>query len=146
VNRPCLAAVAQPDTGGDLLLHFGDWQRYEDTPNARLLTVERGNWSLMLRCPWRLDGPTNTICDWRSVADPSEPSLDRFLVLTGRVVTSVKVIKPGFDLRLRFSGGLRLSALCDSAGSSEDCWYLLRPDDSSIAATRNFRIVYDPPP
>jgi len=145
LNRPCLAAIAQPETGGDLLLHFGGWQPYEDPPNPRVLTSERGKWSLMLCCPWRLDGPRAPICDWRSVADSGKQSQQPYLVLEGLTIEAVELIKPGLDLRLHFARGFRLSALCDSVGSSDDCWYLLRPDDSSIAATRDFRLLYEPP-
>jgi hypothetical protein len=45
LHRTCIGAVAQPETGGDLLLHFGDWQHYETPPNPALLATERGKWS-----------------------------------------------------------------------------------------------------
>lgn len=143
--RPCLGAVAQPETDGDLLLHFGGWQLYEDPPDPALLTSERGRWSLMLRCPWRLDGPSSVICDWRSVSDSDRQSEQSHLAVEGLTVESIDLSRPGLDLRIQFSRGCRLTTLCDSSGKTEDCWYLLRPDDSSVAATHDFRLVYEPP-
>lgn len=145
LHRSCLGAVAQPETDGDLLLHFGGWQLYEDPPNPNLLTSERGRWSLMLHCPWRLDGPSSVICDWRSVADPDRQLEQSYLAMEGLSVEVIELSRPGLDLRIQFSRGFRLTALCDSAGKTDDCWYLLRPDDSSVAATRDFRLVYEPP-
>jgi hypothetical protein len=145
VRLPCIGAVAQPETGGDLLLHFGDWQRYADLPHPRVRTVERGSWSLMICCPWRLDGPTAVLCDWRSVADPARQGEQAHLVVEGLAVESVVLSPPGLDLQIQFSRGVRLRVLCDSSGKTDDCWYLLRPDESSVAATREFRLVYEPP-
>jgi hypothetical protein len=139
----CLGAGAQPETGGDLLLHFGDWIPYEVPPRPDLLTVERGRWSLMISCPWRIDGPHGVICDWASVADSEQQDAQGFLALEGRTVTKLQVDSPGLDLQIVFSDGYRLSALCDSRGSSDDCWYVLRPDDSSIVAKRTFELVIE---
>lgn len=143
LNRPCLAAIAQPETGGDFLLHFGGWQLYENDPNPKILTSERGKWSLMLRCPWRLDGPQFPVCDWRSVADSDKHLQQPYLVLEGLTLEAIELAKPGLDLRLNFTRGFQLITLCDSSGPTNDCWYLLRPDESSIAATRDFRLVYE---
>lgn len=145
LHLTCLGASAQPETGGDLLLHFGGWQLYDDPPNPKLLASERGKWSLMLMCPWRLDGLTAVICDWRSVAEPGKRLDQAYLALEGLSVEAIQLSNPGFDLRIRFSSDISLIALCDSVGRSKDCWYLLRPDNSSIVATRDFRLVYEPP-
>ncbi len=145
INRPCLGAIAQPETDGDLLLHFGEWQFYEDPPDPRLLTSERGKWSLMIHCPWRLDSPTSTVCDWRSVSDPEQESAASHLVLEGLMIEAVELHRPGLDLELRFAGGYRIKSLCDSEGKSGDCWYLLLPDGSSLVATRDHRLVREPP-
>jgi len=146
LNRPCLAAFAQPETDGDLLLHFAGWQPYETPMREDLLTSERGQWSLMLLSPWRLDGPTSVICDWKSVGDSSQGQEHPYLVLEGLVVEQVTLRKPGLDLLIEFSGGVRLTTLSDSAGKTDDCWYLLRPDESSIAATHGFQLTYQKPP
>lgn len=145
-HRVCLGATAQPETGGDLLLHFAGWQAYEEPPSARLLSTERGKWSLMLCSPWRLDGPTAVVCDWRSVADPLQESVEAYAAFEGLTVESVGLERPGLDLRIEFSREFVLKVQCDSRGRSNDCWFLLRPDDSSIAATRDFRLNYEPPP
>ena len=145
VHLPCIGAVAQPETHGDLLLHFGGWQQYENPPNPALLASERGKWSLMVLCPWRLDGPTAVICDWQSVANPEMQAAQAHVVMEGLTVESIELSRPGLDLRIQFSRGHTMNILCHSAGKTDDCWYLLRPDDSSIAATHDFRLVCEPP-
>ena len=141
-HRVCLGATAQPETGGDMLLHFGRWQAYEGLPSPRLHATERGKWALMLYCPWRLDGPTEVICDWRSVADPAQQSKQAYVAFEGLTVESIALARPGLDLCIEFSRGHVLRVLCDSRGRSTDSWFLLLPDDSSIVATRDFRLVH----
>ena len=145
LHRTCIGATAQPETGGDLLLHFGDWQSYEPLANPRLQVTERGKWSLMLSSPWRLDGPNGVVCDWRSVANPQKESDELHLAFEGLRVEGITVMKPANDLDVAMSRGHRLRVLCDSDGSSDDCWFVLRPDASSIAATHDFRLTYEPP-
>jgi hypothetical protein len=144
-HRTCIGAVAQPETGGALLLHFADWQPYEEPLNKALLSSERGKWSLMVHSPWRLDGPSAIVCDWRSVADVEKAIDEAHLSFEGLRVEVIDLIKPGNDLRIVFSRGFALKVLCDSEGVTEDCWYLLRPDDSTVAATHGFRLIYEPP-
>jgi hypothetical protein len=145
IHRTCIGAVAQPETGGDLLLHFGDWQPYETPPNPALLATERGKWSLMLSSAWRFDGPSGVICDWRSVSDPEKESQESHMAFEGLRVEAIKLVKPGNDLELIFSHGHTLRSLCDSFGTGDDCWYILRPDASSVAATHDYRLIYEPP-
>jgi hypothetical protein len=142
LHRPCIGAVAQHETGGSLLLHFGLWQLYEDPPNPRLQTTERGNWSLMIHCPWRLDSPKHFVCDWRSVSKASNDRVEAQLALEGSTVDSIQLTRPGLDLRLGFDTGYTLHTLCDSTGTSDDCWYLLLPDDSSVVATRSGNLIH----
>jgi hypothetical protein len=143
-SRTCLGAVAQPETGGDILLHFGGWQSYEELPHPRLLVTERGKWSLMLRCPWRLDDGTSVVCDWRAVADRERETEQPYVAFEGLRVDSVELVKPALDLILCFSHGFRLVTSCGSSRMTDDCWYLLRPDGSSVAATRAFQLVFSP--
>lgn len=145
VHLPCIGAVAQPETGGDLLLHFGGWQLYEDPPKPSILTSERGKWSLMILCPWRLDGPTGVVCDWRSVGDAERQATEAHLAVEGLAVESIELSKPGHDLQIGFTRGYSLKVLCDSDGKTTDCWYLLMPDDTSLAATRDYQLVREPP-
>jgi hypothetical protein len=143
LHRTCIGAVAQPETGGDLVLHFSDWQPYEALPSPALLATERGKWSLMLSTPWRLDGPGGVVCDWRAVSDPDKESQELHAAFEGLRVEAIKLTKPGNDLDLDLSRGHKLRVLCDSVGASDDCWYLLRPDSSSVGATRDYRLVYE---
>lgn len=106
----------RPETQGSLLLHFGDWQLYEDPPDPKLLVAERGKWSMMIYCPWRLDDVTNVLCDWRSVADKSKQSLEAHSAIEGLCVERIRLIKPANDLEIRFSSNEhRLRVFCDSA-------------------------------
>ena len=145
VGRPCIGAVAQHETGGDLLLHFASWQSYEDPPDENLLASERGAWSLMVLCPWRLDSFAEVITDWRAVADRGSASRDRYLILEGLSVEEVDLQYPGLDITIRFSRGYVLKTLCDSNGKTSDCWYLLMPDESTLVARRNYRLEVEPP-
>src|SRR3954447_7722989 len=116
IHRTCIGAVAQPETGGDLLLHFGDWQHYQIPPHAALITTERGKWSVMLSSPWRLDGPSGVVCDWRSVSDPEAESRESHVAFEGLRVEAIELLKPGNDLEISLSRGHMLRVLCDSAG------------------------------
>lgn len=145
VGRPCVGAVAQPETDGDLLLDFGGWQDYEESPNSRLLSTERGKWSLMVCCPWRLDGPGAPVCDWRSVAHPDRQEAEEHLALEGMTVEALTLEQPGMDLVVRLSRGHVLRVFCDSEGKADECWYVIRPDGSTVTATRSFRLEFEPP-
>lgn len=145
LHRTCIGATAQPETGGDLVLDFGNWQTYAAVENRRVLTTERGRWALMLSSPWRLDGPKGVVCDWRLVANAEEQSRESHLAFEGLRVEAMKLIKPANDLEIALSGGHTLRVLCDSEGTGNDCWYILRPDASSVAATHDYRLIYEPP-
>jgi hypothetical protein len=142
-HRTCIGAVAQAETGGSLLLHFGDWQSYESPPDPALLASERGKWSLMIRSPWRLDTNESVVCDWRTITNAQPRSGEHHSIFEGLRVEDVVVTKPANDLKIVFSRLHTLHVLCDSDGDTADCWYLLRPDDSSIAATHDYQLVYE---
>jgi hypothetical protein len=144
LSRTCIGAVAQPETGGDLLLHFAEWQQYESPPDPTLLASERGKWTMLLSCPWRLDSPTGVVCDWRSVADPVLEREQAHAKFEGLQVEEIDLKLPANDLEVRFGNGDVLRLLCDSSGIGDDCWYILRPDGSSIAATRDYRLTFEP--
>lgn len=144
LHRTCIGATAQPETGGDLLLDFGSWQPYPTVENSNILTTERGRWALMVSTPWRLDGPNGVVCDWRSVENVEEQSRESHLAFEGLRVERMKLMKPANDLEIALSGGHTLRMLCDSEGSGDDCWYILRPDASSVAATHDYRLIYEP--
>ena len=145
IGRPCVGAIAQSETGGNLLLDFGGWQEYQAPQHGRLQSTERGKWTLMIECPWRLDGSDMPVSDWRCVADSERKDSEAHLVLEGLCVEELAVRRPGLDLTIRLSRGYVLRISCDSDAKSAECWYLIRPDGSSLSATRDYQLVWESP-
>lgn len=133
-DQRCAEAVAQPETGGDLLLGFGRPIPYR-APNPKLLATQGSEWTLMVHSPWRIDGPDGVEADWNTVADKSSRSSQGHLTLVGRVVQSIEILGTSLDLIIRFQGGYELKVFCDTA--CPECWFLSLPDRSSLVARRD---------
>ena len=144
-GKECIDAIAQTETGGHLLVHFGQRIPYKGNQNANVYTSERGEWSLMVQCPWRIDGPEGVFSDWTTVAEGGFESNPPHKVLQGLFVESVELALSGMDLRIRFRRGVTLNVFCDLDGHTPECWYLLLPDESSIVAMRGQRVSLEPP-
>lgn len=123
----CIAAVAQAETGSDLLLEFGEWVPYSDQRQA-LMATHHGKWSLMVSSrPWRIDGPDAVVADWVSSCDARSPLAGGQEVLVGLVVERAQAVPPVWDLMITFRGGYVLRVFCDLSDRRPESWYLLGP-------------------
>jgi hypothetical protein len=130
----CLDAVAQAETGGDLLLEFGEWVPYSEL-RPSLKTTHHGRWSLMISSrPWRIDAPDAPVGDWVSSCDPGSPLAGGHRVLAGCVVEQVEVLPPVWDMVITFRGGYVLRVFCDLSDRRPESWYLLGPNGREIRA------------
>lgn len=124
---PCIGAIAQAETGSDLLLEFGEWVPYSDQRQA-LKATHHGKWSLMISSrPWRIDGPDAVVADWVSSCDVHSPLAGGQRVLAGRMVEEVRAVPPVWDLVMVFRGGYVLRVFCDLSDRRPESWYLLGP-------------------
>lgn len=135
INQPCVEAVAQPETGGDLLVGFGRLVPYVGEPNRKLRATHRSQWTLMILCPWSLKGPSGTEADWTTVADHSANAEAGHRAVIGSIVRSVELSQSDFTLTIRFDDGRELIARCDP--SFDECWYLSLLDGTSLVAHGN---------
>lgn len=117
----CVAGVG---TGSMVSLEFGEKRpRAKPVKNPRLDPLIRnyeGEWSLYIQdAAWRLDGPEEVLCSSRSSNEAGGEMLQGLHQLTDAVVTGVKLFKPGGDLLLVFSNGLKLTLFCDCMNEDE---------------------------
>ncbi len=84
---------------------------------------------LTVESPWRLEGDRYVICDW-NFSGGKDGDISRLAqTLIGHHVLEATAIGPGWDLDLRFSGGLRLVVFADSDDGRDDAWMILGTDD-----------------
>jgi hypothetical protein len=145
VGKRCIGAIAQKETGGDLLLHFGREVPYSGSGGPKLKATHRGEWSLMIECPWRLENSDYTVADWTTVTSDSPERRDQHLVLNERTVASVQLADVGPDLTIRFDGGFTLTVFCGLEPSFPECWFLLLPDGRSVVAGPGGRVSIEEP-
>ncbi len=135
IGLPCTEVIAQAETGGDLLLHFGRRVPYDTASNPKLQTTDRGEYALFVQCPWRLDDGHAILTDW---TDPPfneavwQPLRDR---LERSSVVKVEMGCLGPDLIVVFEGGVILTVFASLRPLLDDSWFVLTPDGSAVAAT-----------
>ncbi len=97
----------------------------QDRPHGwRHLTVES---------PWRLEDEQYVICDWNFPGGKDGDIARLASTLVGHHVVQATAVAPGFDLDLRFSGGLRLVVFADSDDVRQDAWMILGTDDLTLS-------------
>jgi hypothetical protein len=87
-----------------------------------------GEANLLVWCTWRLDTDASPLSSSDDVQENVVAALQR---LVGHKVANVQVDLPGWDLRIDFSGGLRLRVFCDHVPgdpSFDGNWDLFLPD------------------
>jgi hypothetical protein len=104
--------------------------RADDAPDAR----PHGWRHLTIYSPWRLDDVDHVICDWTFPGGAKGEITPLIQTLIGRNVESVVADAPGWDLHIRFSGGLMLVTFSDSDEDRDDAWMILGTDGLEIRA------------
>jgi hypothetical protein len=99
----------------------------------------------MISSPWRIDTSVRVLCDWSVDADDTSFGAAALADIVGATVEAVTLGDPGLDLGIHLSGDRRLTILCCARGETDDCWYMQRPDDSIVVASRRFQLALVPP-
>jgi len=113
VGQPLWSAIAGPQDDYVLALDLGARvRRSMRLANRDLSFVQRtyeGEYALLVECPWRVDGPERVLVSCYGLLGRKDPPIsDRIGELEDRVVESVALAAPGWDLVLGLSGGVAL--------------------------------------
>lgn len=142
----CQGYIAGEGTGSIVALHFGDLiQLKRPSGNVRITEVMRsyeGTKILYVACAWRLEDESQVVT--ASIADnrPGREMLAGLDVLVSRVVTEVpRPEAPGFDLSLKFEGGVCFRAFCDQAEEDGQNYTLLVPGAAYVVGAKSRVIV-----
>lgn len=124
VGMPTWGIVAGAGTGSMVSLQFGDKRlRAKPLKNPCLDALTRNyeaEWSLFIKdAAWRLDSPEEVLCSSKSNNQAGAEMLKGLHQLTGAEVSEVQLFKPGGDLLLAFSNGLKLTLFCDCTNNEE---------------------------
>ena len=109
-------------------LEFGDLAPSPDDP-----TVLHGIFSLMLYCPWRIDGPSGAVGDWNLPGGHDGRIASVLGLVVGATVTGVRLHPPSGDLGLSFSNRHQLFAFVDSSGFGGAAWVLFGRDGAEVS-------------
>jgi hypothetical protein len=116
IGELCWSAIASVKTDYVIALDLGEKRRRAmRLANPRLSFLQRtyeGEFSLLVECTWRLDGPRGVVA---SCFDSNQPGgmMHRALVdLESRMVEDIRVENAGRDLTVIFGDGYVLRTLC----------------------------------
>jgi hypothetical protein len=124
VGQPCTRAFNP--YGSILCLDIGPLgHRADDDPDAR----QRGWRTLTVYSPWRLQTTDQIACDWNYAGGYEGEITPLIQPLVGQVVEMASAEPPpGWDLRIRFSGGLTLITFSDREDVDRKVWTILGTD------------------
>lgn len=116
--------VVGAGTGSMVSLQFGEkYLRTKPVKNPTLDPLIReyeGKWSLFIReAAWRLDSDEKILCSSRSNNQAGAEMLQGLHQIMDALVSDVKLFRPGGDLILTFSNGLKLTVFCDCMNEDE---------------------------
>lgn len=116
IGKICWYVLAGGCTGSVFDLYLG--QQYPRVPidNDALPVHVREHepeFSLLVRCAWRLDGQIGPITGWCEPNGNDDPLVLGLLTLVDSTITNVSVVPTGLDLILTFSNGSILRIFCD---------------------------------
>lgn len=126
---PILGSVAGTGTGTLVSLAIGApvlRDRPIENPHiAEILRTHDGEYSLFIKCAWRIESETEVVCS-SECDNTAGPMLTGLACLTGSVILEVQPLAgPAHDLALRFADGLVLRVFCEQFGAEADDNYCL---------------------
>jgi hypothetical protein len=134
VHKPCWYTAAGESTGSQFDLFLGGKVRRErPLQNIRLSEEARqysSEYSLIVSCAWRLDGPDGPITGWREPNEHDGPMVNGLAQLVGESIRSIRVDGPAWDLEIDFTGDKTLRIFCDFTKEAEGestNWFVLGP-------------------
>jgi hypothetical protein len=117
--------------GSVLSLDFGTLAlRLDDEPDA----LPHGWRHLTVLSPWRLQTPTEVVCDWNAAGGKDGTIRDCIRCLVGHQVLAAAASPPGWDLRVEFANGWTLVVFGDSTDDRQDAWFILGTDGTEAGA------------
>jgi hypothetical protein len=124
-GKRCWSVYDGPSSGSDIDLDFGTkFPRAIPILGNSNLTEDQKFYtsevSLFVQCAWRLDASDRVICGSGDSNTVDGPMLNGLRCLVGRLVESIDVAKPGFDLVLQLTAGLVLRVFCDQTSEEVD--------------------------
>jgi hypothetical protein len=115
IGRSCWSAMSSQRTDWVIVLDLG--QKHRRTmrlANPRLSFLQRtfeGEYSFLIECAWRLDGPDGVVASCFDENHPGGPMQKGLSALEGRAVEDVSVVNTALDLTITFAHGFVLRCL-----------------------------------
>lgn len=111
----CWSAIASHRTDYVVVLDCGAKQRRSmRLANPRLSFLQRtyeGEFSFLIECTWRIDGPAGVVASCFDSNDPGGLMLRALAELEGRTIEDARIEHMGCDLNLDLEGGYQLRCL-----------------------------------
>lgn len=115
IGQPCWSAMGSTRTDWVVVLDCGERRRRSmRLSNPRLSFLQRtfeGEYSLLIECVWRIDGPGAVVASCFDSNQPGGLRQRGLAQLEGRVVEDVTIAHVGWDLTVHFTGGYVLRCL-----------------------------------
>lgn len=131
-QKPVVRAASGVNTGHHFTLWIGSIMDVETGAGPR----QRGEYSIYVRCSWRLNRPSELVRTWRDAEERGD-AMDRDLrLLTATHVTSFRLAPRTLDLALDF-GATELSIFADApSGEDQDyCYFVSTPRHKYLIRT-----------
>jgi hypothetical protein len=114
-GQPCWSAMASHRTDYVVVLDCGaKHRRSMRLANPRLSFLQRtyeGEFSFLIECTWRIDGPRGVVASCFDSNEPGGLMLKALAEIEGRTIEEARFENAGCDLTIRFEGGFELRCL-----------------------------------
>lgn len=135
-------AVSNP-YGSILSIEIGDLALRPGSPPG---SKPHGFRHLTIYSPWRLEDDHAVLLDWNVDGGTGGLIQPNIQILVGRTVISASTSAPAWDLRLNWTGGLRLVVFGDATDNRDDAWFILGSDGAQAIACPILRQLRQPNP
>lgn len=150
VSQPCWNAIAGRGPDYTLSLDLGSKERRSlRLANPTMSFLQRtyeGSHSVLVECPWRIDGPTAVEATCFDLADDEDVAKRALDQLAKRKVVAATANAPGRDLVIEFEDGwaLRTLAIEVDPKSERNNWQCWTPVGSITVGPRSRVVVATP--
>lgn len=129
IGWPCVRA--QNPYGSIITLDFGTLELPKDPLPKQQPTGRR---RITVYSPWRIEDEVAIHLDWNVDGGPGGRLRDLVRMLQEQEVVSAETKPPGWDLKLSFSGGLRLVVFGDFNNERDFAWSVTGTDGLMLSA------------
>ncbi len=131
-----------------LVLDFGKRRRRSlRLANPSLSFLQRtfeGEWSLLVECHWRLDGPKHVVASCCDALQPEPKTMPTLAEIEGLEVLRAHTAAPGFDLSLQFVDGHCLRCFATETTRMRNNWSFWGPHGAVVVGPKG-RVVEETP-